>query len=117
VWYTEKTDFDAVVSTDAVKTGNLSGYFTDTSKWFYSMSSNQNITYNVINYTGYDSGSGTENEPFRTAKYDQKHIFEEKQVVTRLPMLSILFNMAMESIPPRYRYQVMSTAQIHRTHT
>jgi hypothetical protein len=75
VWYTEKTDFDAVVLDDAVKTGDLSDYFTDISKWFNSMSTDQNITYNVINYTGYKSGSGTVEDPFKTAQYNQKQFY------------------------------------------
>jgi hypothetical protein len=75
VWYTEKTDFDAVVLNDAVKSGNLSEYFTDKSKWFYSMSRNQNITYNVINFTGYETGLGTEGDPFRDAEYNKKQFY------------------------------------------
>jgi hypothetical protein len=78
VWYTDKTDFDAVVLSDAVKTGELNGYFTDTSKWFNSMSTDQNITYNVINYTGYKTGSGTAEDPFKTAEYNKKQFYKRE---------------------------------------
>ncbi|MDR1362787.1 MAG: HmuY family protein, partial [Spirochaetaceae bacterium] len=75
VWYTDKTDFDAVALSDAVKTGPLSDYFADKLKWIYSMSTNQHNTLNVINFTGYDAGSGTEADPFKTFKYDQKQFY------------------------------------------
>jgi hypothetical protein len=75
VWHTEKTDFDDVTQADAVKTGDLSAYFMDTSKWFNSMSTDQNITYNVINFTGYSSGSGTKEDPFKSAQYNQKQFY------------------------------------------
>jgi hypothetical protein len=91
VWYTEKTDFDTVVLSDAVKTGDLSGYFTDTSKWFYSMSSNQNITYNVINYTGYSTGSGTEADPFKTAQYDQKQFYKRGEASSSYPVTNVVY--------------------------
>ncbi|MDR2392534.1 MAG: HmuY family protein [Treponema sp.] len=91
VWYTEKTDFDTVVLSDAVKTGDLSEYFTDTSKWFYSMSSNQNITYNVINYTGYGTGSGTEADPFKTAQYNQKQFYKRGEATSSYPVTNIVY--------------------------
>ncbi|MDR2392661.1 MAG: HmuY family protein [Treponema sp.] len=90
VWYTEKTDFDTVVLDDAVKTGDLSEYFTDTSKWFYSMGSDQNITYNVINYTGYGTGSGTATDTFKTALYDQKQFYKRGEA-SSYPVTNIVY--------------------------
>jgi hypothetical protein len=77
VWYTEKTDFDSVVLSDAVKTGAgaLSDYFADKSKWIYSMSTKRLSPLNVINYAGYQTGTGTENSPFQTMLYDQKQFY------------------------------------------
>jgi hypothetical protein len=91
VWHTEKTDFDAVVQADAVKEGALSPYFADTSKWFYSMSSNQNITYNVINFTGYSTGSGTEEDPFKTAQYNQKQFYTRGEASSSYPVTNVVY--------------------------
>jgi hypothetical protein len=91
VWHTEKTDFDDVVLADAVKTGNLSPYFADTSKWFYSMSTNQNITYNVINFTGYSSGAGTEDDPFKTAQYNQKQFYTRGDGTSSYPVTNVVY--------------------------
>ncbi|MHB9293830.1 hypothetical protein Holit_02949 [Hollandina sp. SP2] len=91
VWYTEETDFDAVVLSDAIKTSDLSGYFTDTSKWFNSMSSNQNITYNVINYAGYKTGSGTEADPFKTAQYDKKQFYKRGEASSSYPVTNVVY--------------------------
>jgi hypothetical protein len=76
VWYTDKTDFEAVVLSDAIKTGPLSDYFTDKQKWLDSMSTKQHNTYNVINYAGYQQGNGTEGNPFKTLQYNQKQFYK-----------------------------------------
>jgi hypothetical protein len=76
VWYTEKTDFDSVVQKDAVTSGALSEYFTDTQKYIYSMSTLQHNTYNVINFPGFKEGNGIENTPFKTMLYDQKQFYK-----------------------------------------
>jgi hypothetical protein len=78
VWYTETIDFDGAAEGDAVKEGDLREYFVDASRWLYSMSTKQNMTYNVINFAGYNTGSGTEQDPFKTLLYDQKQFYEGK---------------------------------------
>ena len=75
VWHTGKTDFDVVTLNDAVKTGPLATYFTDTKKYFFSMSTKQQVTYNVMNYSGFSEGTGTEADPFKTASYNQEQFY------------------------------------------
>jgi hypothetical protein len=90
VWYTEKTDFDAVTPDDAVKDGSLTKYFADIKGWFYSMSSNKETTFNVINYCGYESGDGTSSDPFKTAKYDQKQ-FYKRESSSNYPVTNVVY--------------------------
>jgi hypothetical protein len=85
VWYTEKTDFEAVVRADAVTGGDteLQPYFTDKKRWLYSMKANQYNTFNVINYAGYQDGDGSSEwddskktgSAFRTLLYDKKQFY------------------------------------------
>lgn len=78
VWYTEKTIFTEIVKSDAVMTGDILGnaYNTDQSKYIYSMSQKTLNTLNVINFAGYQEGTGTEENPFKTFQYDKKQFYK-----------------------------------------
>jgi hypothetical protein len=74
VWHTEK-DFDEAVQSDAVSDSALSAYTVDVKKYIYSMSATSHRPLNVMNFTGYATGDGTEENPFRTMQYNQKQFY------------------------------------------
>ncbi|MDR0409191.1 MAG: HmuY family protein [Spirochaetaceae bacterium] len=82
VWYTNKTDFDSVTLSDAVGRSEidpeLMDYTQDKKKYLFSMSKLQHNTLNVMNYTGYSEGNGTEGNPFKTYTYTKKEFYDGK---------------------------------------
>ena len=77
VWYTESADFDAVVQDDAVTSGDILGnaYNIDIKRYIYSMSATSYRPLNVMNFTGYGEGDGTQANPFKTMQYNKKQFY------------------------------------------
>jgi hypothetical protein len=76
VWYTDKTDFSAVSSTDEVpitlKNMEYFGFMTDTTKYTSSTVSNR---YNIMTYWGFPGGTGTQTDPYTTNPYSSSADF------------------------------------------
>jgi hypothetical protein len=68
VWYTDKTDFDDVGSTDAVpiswENTEYLDFTTDTTKYLSGMGAPAPSRLNVMTYWGFKSGTGTSADPY-----------------------------------------------------
>jgi hypothetical protein len=69
VWFTDKTDFDAVVLSDRVtdfsgENAEYAAYVTDVKRYQPSMNGTPFGPMNIMTYYGYEGGAGSSNDPF-----------------------------------------------------
>jgi hypothetical protein len=91
VRYTNKTVFAEVVQSDAVTPDiELEEYIMDCHRDVTVMSATSQYTLNVINFPGYQTGTGTKSDPFKTLEYNKKQ-FYSRGSASNYPVTGVVY--------------------------